>query len=75
MPDDLPDINADRLRIELILENLLSNAIKDGLGSEILVAVIKREKEIVVSVQDNGPGLTAEQRSRLFQADETDAGG
>jgi len=65
----LPPLAGDRLRCKQILGNLLSNAIKFNQrgGWVRLAATASPGGEVVLSVQDNGPGLTAEQQSRLFQ--------
>jgi signal transduction histidine kinase len=52
-----------------VLLNLLSNAIKYNVpGGFVLVHVQDPvEGRVAITVRDTGPGLTAEQRSRLFQ--------
>ncbi len=62
-------ISADAVRIKQIFSNLLSNAIKftpeDG---EIKVKVICKDNKLIVSVQDNGIGISEENRSKVFSA-------
>lgn len=59
---------ADRQRLRQVLLNLLSNAIKYNVeGGRVSVACQGREKNRVrVTVSDTGPGMSAEQREKLF---------
>lgn len=59
---------ADRDRVGQILGNFLSNAIRhapDGSRVEIVGEV--RDTEVRLGVRDQGPGLTADQRARVFE--------
>ncbi len=59
---------ADEQRLTEIIDNLISNAIKySPFGAEIEVKVDKRDQKAVLAVKDNGPGLTDEDQSELFQ--------
>jgi CheY-like chemotaxis protein len=62
-------VGADRTRLKQVLLNLVSNAIKyNREGGSVHVACARDGEAVRVSVSDTGPGLSAEQRSRLFQA-------
>lgn len=79
-PDDLPPVLADRERIAQALSNLVGNAIKfSPAGSEVLVRVEVREREVVFSVTDRGMGMTTEQLlhafDRFWQSSRTDRQG
>ena len=68
----------DPMRFHQIMANLLSNAAKfSPLGSNIQVTLSQTDTEILVSVQDQGPGISAEFQQRMFekfsQADSADA--
>ncbi|MGZ5802766.1 MAG: PAS domain-containing sensor histidine kinase [Xanthobacteraceae bacterium] len=70
---DLPDINADRRALKQILINLLSNAIKfTNRGGNIKVSAYAEVDAVLISVEDNGIGVSAEDLPRLgnpfFQA-------
>jgi signal transduction histidine kinase len=59
---------ADRDRVAQILGNFLSNAIRyapDGTLVELLGEV--RTTEVHIGVKDHGPGLTTDQRVRVFE--------
>jgi len=66
---------ADRLRLRQMLVNLLSNAIKyNYAGGWVRVSVrvspppgAGAPETVAVAVADGGPGLSAEQQSRLFE--------
>ena len=57
--------------IEGILGNLLDNALRYGRAvqgpSTVTVAVAREDGAVTLSVIDNGPGLSAEERQRLLQ--------
>jgi len=66
-PGDLPEILGDADGLAQVLENLLSNAIKYSPdGGAILVRAECGSNEIVISVQDAGIGLSAEQQAQVF---------
>lgn len=67
-----PDLTilADYNALQTILRNLVGNAVKftpADEGKEILITYRKEGSFNVISVQDEGPGLTEEVRSKLFQ--------
>jgi PAS domain S-box-containing protein len=57
---------ADRLRLEQVVTNLLSNAIKFGKGRPISVSVRRNGTAHVITVRDQGIGMDAAARGRLF---------
>lgn len=62
------EIMADEEKVRQIFYNLISNAIKYG-GEEgnVLVEIKAEEKEALILVHDDGPGMTKEQVGNLFQ--------
>ena len=64
----LPAIKADKTRLRQVICNLVDNAFKfsHDEGTITLRARHKGDK-LVVEVEDNGPGLTEAEQSRLFQ--------
>ena len=67
IPDDLPDVDIDRLLIGQVLANLLDNANRYA-PSESLITVAGevRGDRIVLSVTDGGPGVPAAEREAVF---------
>ncbi|MDX1688949.1 MAG: GAF domain-containing protein [Candidatus Promineifilaceae bacterium] len=67
LPDQLPDVYADRTRIAEVLANLLSNANKyTPQGGAITVRVKPRDDNALVAVADDGIGISEENQARLF---------
>lgn len=61
-------VDADRARVGQVLINLLSNSIKYGKdGGRTRVRYVDMFEKVMVEVQDNGIGLTAEQLPRIFE--------
>ena len=63
----LPWILADQVRLRQALLNLLTNAIRLTERGRVTVRTQRQEDSIVVSVQDTGPGIPAEDMPGLFQ--------
>ena len=62
-------LDADRLRFRQVLLNLLSNAVKfTPDGGRVGVRAFIHDENLVVEVADTGPGVTAEDRQRIFDA-------
>lgn len=62
-------IPADAMMIERIVENLLGNAAKHTPGdSRIWVRVERTDTGALITVEDDGPGVPADQRQRIFEA-------
>ncbi len=67
----LPDLLVDRLQIELVLRNLVSNAAEaiDGRPAGRIAVSARRDdlQHVRIVVADNGPGIPAARRNRLFE--------
>lgn len=69
IPETLPPVSVDSKRIAQVLVNLVHNAAKyTPTGSEITLIASLRRKFVQVSVIDQGPGIPATERKRVFQA-------
>jgi PAS domain S-box-containing protein len=67
IPDKLPSIDGDPLRIERILYNLLDNAAKySPSGSQIKILVNAEPDRLVIGVSDRGRGLSSGEQARIF---------
>lgn len=63
----------DEIQVQQILVNLVKNSLdaiaeSGRAGGRVEIRVRKEEPELLVSVSDNGPGVPASHRSRLFDA-------
>ena len=62
------EINADKNEIRRVILNLLGNAIKHGgENTKINVCAKKTGKDLVLSVKDNGVGLSQDDQKKLFK--------
>ncbi len=65
-------VRADKAMIGTILRNLITNAIKfSHPGGEIVITAEKKKHELVISVEDNGVGISKRSIGKLFRLDET----
>jgi signal transduction histidine kinase len=60
-------VSGDRVRLAQVLDNLLSNAIKYGGGSPVSIELLRIENRAILSVRDEGPGITDDDLKRLFR--------
>ncbi len=64
----LPEVGADRTRIERILDNLIDNAIKYSPGGgDVTVSARLDGDRLIIGVADHGVGIAAADRDKLFQ--------
>jgi K+-sensing histidine kinase KdpD len=68
VPDDLPTIVGDGPRLVQVFVNLLANANKFGPeGSTVRVAAQGNDREVIVTVDDAGPGVLENERGTIFE--------
>jgi signal transduction histidine kinase len=66
--DDLPSVPVDAHQIERVLSNLLDNAAKySPAGAPIHVSAALRHNLLEIAVEDRGPGVPENLRSRIFE--------
>ncbi len=64
---EAPPVNADRDRIFYVLSNIIGNAIKfTPERGTITLRTERRRDELVIVVDDSGPGIPPEQRAHVF---------
>ncbi|HZD11861.1 MAG TPA: ATP-binding protein [Candidatus Binatia bacterium] len=69
LPENLPTLIADPQRIEVVLRNLIENAAKYSNGNgPITVRARWDESEIIVCVEDEGPGIPSEHSEHIFDS-------
>ena len=64
---DLPRIHCDRTRIRQVILNLVSNAARLTEAGGLTVQAQADGRFVVVSVNDTGPGISPEDKERIFE--------
>jgi two-component system phosphate regulon sensor histidine kinase PhoR len=65
---ELPEVSIDEHAIEVAILNLVDNAVKyAAAGKVIRIAIERREDLIRIRVEDHGPGISPEDRRRIFE--------
>jgi PAS domain S-box-containing protein len=68
VPERPTIVVGDKSKIQTVLDNLLENAVNySPKGSRVSIEVSDRDKEIVISVIDEGIGIPATQLERIFE--------
>lgn len=66
--EELPIVHGDPMAIQRLLTNLLHNAIKFSKpGGEVILMVNGNADQVVVSVSDNGTGISPRDQEYLFR--------
>ena len=66
---NLPDVFVDQRRIEVVMRNLIENATKYAdIESPISVTATLEDSNLVVKVEDEGPGIPSEDHERIFKS-------
>ena len=66
-PATLPWVHVDPILVEQVLLNLLENAAKySPAGAPVTVRVKAHGSEMMLEVEDRGPGIAAEEREKVF---------
>jgi signal transduction histidine kinase len=66
LPPDLPAVDADAMRIGHVLMNLVDNARKYADPGPVTISAHRSRRLVVVTVEDAGPGIPADERSLVF---------
>jgi len=68
LPHDLVKIEADKNKINQVMENLISNAVKfSPQGGEITVSIEQSEEKAKISITDTGIGIPEKDLSHVFE--------
>jgi len=67
VPDDLPALYFDRLRIRQVLLNLMSNAVRFTASGGITITVHEEGDHLLVCVADTGPGIAPDKIDKVFE--------
>jgi PAS domain S-box-containing protein len=60
-------VTSDPMRVAQIVSNLLSNAVKFTDGGSVVLEARGDDEKVTIVVQDTGPGISAEDITRLFR--------
>jgi signal transduction histidine kinase len=64
----VPSVRGDRERLRQVLRNLLENAVKySPAGEAVDVRARAEDGRVLVTVEDSGPGIPAEQHGLIFE--------
>jgi signal transduction histidine kinase len=75
IPELLPAVRGDRLRIRQILLNLISNACKFTEHGNVTVRAYQENLDVVIAVADTGPGIRSADCATIFETfRQTEAG-
>jgi PAS domain S-box-containing protein len=67
VPDDLPEVWADRTRIDHVFSNLLSNALKyTAPGGSVTLAATAGKEWVSFSITDTGRGIPSQYLDKIF---------
>ena len=67
LPDGPCEIESDPVRLRQVFDNLLSNAVKFTHEGRITVCLQEQREQFVISIQDSGIGIPAEELTRIFE--------
>jgi len=69
LPPDLPALQLDKRLIEAVFRNLIENATKyAGENSPITITAELQNENLIVYVQDEGPGVPIQYQDRIFES-------
>jgi signal transduction histidine kinase len=69
------EVYCDGSKMEQCVYNLLDNAMKFTEKGQVTISVSATEQEVVVQIQDMGPGIDPQMKDRLFEKFATKSGG
>jgi len=67
-PEKIPLVRADAEQMRAVLQNLLENAVKySRAGGTVLIALAAGNREVTVTIKDDGIGIPQEQQKSIFE--------
>ena len=71
IPENLPTVEGDPLRLSQALLNYIHNAVKFTERGTVTVTVVKEHNQILFQVSDTGIGIAEEDQEKVFEPFET----
>ncbi|EKD80886.1 MAG: multi-sensor hybrid histidine kinase, partial [uncultured bacterium] len=66
IPENLPALESDELRVHQILQNLLANAVKFTAVGKVTVRATAEKEKLLIQVEDTGIGISKEDLPHIF---------
>jgi len=67
-PEKVPLVYADVALVERVIQNLVDNALKfTPSGGKVSIQLAPKDKEVVVSISDTGPGIPQKDQEFIFE--------
>jgi signal transduction histidine kinase len=67
LPEQLPALHTDELKVHQIVSNLVDNAVKySDPGTRVTIRARREAASVVVEVEDEGPGIPEAAQERIF---------
>lgn len=66
IPEDLPLIESDELRVHQVLQNIMSNAVKFTTSGKVDISVSWNEKNVFIAIKDSGIGISDKNLPHIF---------
>lgn len=65
----MPEVRVDPTCFDMVMRNLITNAAKhhDKVGGKITIRGYRRQDQVVIEVEDDGPGIKVDDQERVFE--------